>query len=151
MTCRSLAGAQLLMAWNLLWWKQQTGILSRVSEGNQREGGGGWPCPAIPAAAGHQPPSPRPGQGIVASSGRQVSGPGHFTGSCPEKQGLGATPAGLESKHEKAYLQRPSETPVLPKPYAGHLLPPRMDHGPSLLFPRTETPNQQFSQLSPLQ
>ena len=117
MTCQPLAGAQLLMAWNLLWWKQQTGVLSHVSEGNlsattrnQREGGGGWPCPAIPAAAGHQPPSPRPGQGIVASSGRQVSGPGHFMGSCPEKQGLSTTPAVLESKHEKAYLQRPSET-----------------------------------------
>lgn len=142
MTCRPLAGARLLTAWNLLWWKQRTGILSQAgggSEGNhsattcnQREGGGGSPCPATPGAAGHQPPAPRPGWGIVGSSGSQVAGPGHFMGFCPEKQGLGTstTPAGLESKREEAWLQPPRGPPVL---YAGHVLPPRMEHGPPLL------------------
>lgn len=67
--------------------------------------------------------SPGPGLGIVGSSGSKVLGPGHFMGSCPEKQGLGTTPAVLESKHKKAYLQPPREMPVVPKPYGGHSLP----------------------------
>lgn len=85
MTCRPLAGAQLLTAWNLLWWKQRTVILSAVSEGTLV----------------------RQGRDSVPSATRRDASP--------------------------------------PKPYAGHLLPLRMDHGPSLLFARTGTPNPQHS------
>lgn len=59
----------------------------------------------------------------MGSSGSRVSGPGHFMGFCPEKQGLGATPAMLGSKGETAYLRPPGEMPVLPNPTRGTSCP----------------------------
>lgn len=75
-----------------------------ATKGNRREGRGGSPCPAIPDAAGHQPPPPRPGRGTIGSSGSQTAaGHGHFTASYPEKQGFTTSPAALESKCKEAF------------------------------------------------